>query len=137
MKIRNSRTLRRIVNYFTGDSGDGKQMRQPNTAGLRSKLTKMQQGHLYQLSEQPGYQVLLDVIEMACVEQDTKLINTDPAEPETVLAEHRMSKAFWQIFVAIQKKVEYEREEFLAVRRQAEAPDDVTDEETDSEIMGL
>lgn len=137
MKIRESRTIRRIVNYFTGDSADGKITRQPNTGGLRSKLTRMQQGHLYNLSEQPGYQVLLDVIEMACVEQDTNLINADPAEPEKVLTAHMMSKAFWQIFVAIQKKVEYEREEFLAVRRTAETADEPTDEEVDSEILGL
>jgi hypothetical protein len=137
MSIRKGRTLRSVLNFLQGNRADGKVTRQPNTAGLRSKLSKMQQGHLYQLSEQPGYQVLLDVIEMACVEQDTKLINADPAQPETVLSEHRMSKAFWQIFVAIQKKVEYEREEFLAIRMKENAPEAVPDEETDQEILGL
>jgi hypothetical protein len=136
MKIRQNRTLRKLLNALQGDSG-AEAVRQPNTAGLRSKLSVSQQGELYRLSEHPGYQVLLDVMEMACVEQDTRLINTDAANPEAVLTEHRMSKAFWQIFVAIQKKVEYERGEFLGAQHKQQQPDEVSEEDADTNILGL
>ena len=134
MKIRDSRTLRRFVSFLNSKLDDGA-VRQPNTAGLRSKLNRSQQHALYLLSESAGYQTLLDVIEMACVEQDTRLINTDAAHPEDVLNEHRMSKAFWQIFVAIQKKVEYERGEYLGQQQpQQTAMEDDQDVE-DTEIL--
>jgi hypothetical protein len=134
MKIRESRTWRRIVNAL-GRSRDDAPARVPNTAGLRSKLGVEQQAALFRLSEHPGYQVLLDVIEMACVEQDTRLINTDASTPEAVLTEHRMSKAFWQIFVAIQKKIEFERGEYLGLQQRAAA--DSAEEEDESGVMGV
>ena len=136
MKIRENRTVRRVLNFLSGAT-PADPVRQPNTAGLRSKLTVQQKGELYRMSESPGYQVLLDVMEMACVEQDTKLINTDAADPDAVLNEHRMSKAFWQIFVAIQKKVEYEREEFLGLQKRATDTEEASEEEVDSNILGL
>lgn len=133
MSIRESRTLRKIVNALRGRDA-ATPLRAPNTAGLRSKLNTEQRSQLYRLSEHPGYQVLLDVIEMACVEQDTRLINTDASTPEAVLTEHRMSKAFWQIFIAIQKKIEFEREEYLGLQaKQVAGPED----EEDSGVMGF
>jgi hypothetical protein len=136
MKIRTGRTLRRWIKQISGRKEDGS-VRQSNTAGLRSQLTGAQRAALYRLSELPEYQALLDVIEMACVEQDTRLINTDAANPEAVLTEHRMSKAFWQIFVAIQKKVEYEREEFLGLQQKASAAEETSEDEDESGIIGL
>jgi hypothetical protein len=135
MKIRMGRTVRRIINTMMGRPGEEGGTRQPNLAGLKSKLSTGQQQALYQLSEHPGYAVLLDVMEMACIEQDTRLINTDAAKPEDVLNEHRMSKTFWQIFVAVQKKVAYEREEYLGTLEKEAAGDVETDEELDMGIL--
>ena len=132
MNIRKSRTLRKVVDYLQSKLEEGT-VRQANTAGLRAQLNSTQRQALFQLTESAGYQVFLDIMEMACVEQDTRLVNSDPAHPETVLAEHRMSKAFWQIFVAVQKKIEYERVEFLGIRKGAEQHQSApTEEELDT-----
>lgn len=135
MNIRLGRTLRSWLDTWKFKPADDS-VRQPNTAGTRSKLTGPQRQALFTLSESYGYQVLLDVMEMACIENDTNLINADGTDPELVLNLHRMSKARWQIFVAIQKKVEYERGEYLGQQqKQDEEADEPSDEELDTEIL--
>lgn len=134
MKIRESRTWKRVMSLWKGDEA-AEGVRQPDTCGIRSKLNKQQQQALHVMSESQGYQVLLDVIEMACIENDAKLINSAPADPEAVLAKHRMSKAFWQIFMAIQKKIEYERNEYLGLQKAKEQPREQEEEVQDTEIL--
>jgi hypothetical protein len=134
VSLRTSRTLRKALNFLDGWT-QAAAVRQPSTAGLRSVLTASQRAELYRLAESPGYQVLLDVMEMACVEQDTQLVNADPADPASVLAKHRMSKAFWQIFVAIQKKVEYEKGEYLGLQREKSQAVEQDEVEQDTEVL--
>jgi hypothetical protein len=64
--------------------------------------------HLLAMRESESWPDLLDVMEMVCIEKETDLINTDPAEPERVLANHKMAKAAWQIFTYMQEKVDGE-----------------------------
>jgi len=61
---------------------------------------------LAMLRNNPQYEALLDVCERACIEQETALINCRVSEPESVLAEHALSKAMWKVFTYIQIQVE-------------------------------
>lgn len=77
------------------------------------QLTSVQRGDLFQLTKHPGYTALLDLMEMLCIAQETNLVNVPVTEEKAVLAEHRMSKAFWQIFTGLQKRVQNECDLFL------------------------
>lgn len=84
------------------------EIRTDRTHGLKERLPAGARGHLVQIRYMPGYDVILDLIEMCCIEQETRLINVPVEDEKTIIAEHKMSKAFWQVFQAIQKKVESE-----------------------------
>jgi hypothetical protein len=58
------------------------------------------------LALDPGYEDLLDIMEMACIEQETALINTPVEQMDRVLGEHCLAKAAWQFFTYIQKQVQ-------------------------------
>lgn len=83
-------------------------IRTERTHGLREHLNASQRSSLLQVRHMPGYDVLLDLMEKACIEQETRLINVEVDQAETIVAEHRMAKAFWQVFTSLQKKVETE-----------------------------
>ena len=114
---------------------DKDEIRTERSFDLKGKLSMQQQEALFALRQSAGYSTLLDVIEMACIEQETRLINVDVTEPERIIAEHRMAKAFWQIFVALQKKVEYECNEYVGLSDKEEHHDADLDEV--DEITGL
>ncbi|HEY2351068.1 MAG TPA: hypothetical protein VGH83_01075 [Candidatus Acidoferrum sp.] len=60
---------------------------------------------LAQLSMDPRYDALVNVMERACIELDTGLVNVSTAEPEAVLGAHCVSKAAWLFFIYVQKQV--------------------------------
>ena len=82
--------------------------------GVTSQLTPEARRALFVLRQQDGWPVLLDVIEMVCIETETELINTAPEEEAAILAKHKMSKAAWQVFTHLQEKVEDEISRFVS-----------------------
>lgn len=89
--------------------------RTERTHGLKSEPDQNEKQALFNLVNSPAWPVLLDVLERACIQQETRLINCDVADEKAVLAEHRMSKAYWQIFVAMQKYVHQAAREFAGI----------------------
>lgn len=80
--------------------------------GLKATVRRDEQQALFNLVNTAAWPVLLDVIERCCIQQETRLINCDVADDKAILAEHRMSKAYWQIFVGMQKEVLHHAREF-------------------------
>lgn len=113
-------------------------IRTERTHGTGEDLTEVERGALMQLRYTPGYQVLLDMMERACISQETKLINAEVDEPETILAEHRMSKAFWQVFQSMQKQVEREVAIHLGFEQERkEKKQEAENFEPDQDILGV
>lgn len=83
-------------------------IRTERTHGIGQRLDASQRASLLQVRYTPGYEILLDLIEQICIEQETRLINQEARDEEGIVAEHRMAKAFWQVFVTLQTKVEVE-----------------------------
>lgn len=89
-------------------------IRTERTFGVTANLTSVQRRNLHNLENSEIYPDLLDVLEMVCIEVETNLINTDPADEAAVLANHRMAKAAWQIFTHMQERIHLESKAFLA-----------------------
>jgi len=89
-------------------------IRTERTFGVTAELKPVQRRNLHNLEHSEIYPDLLDVLEMVCIETETQLINTDPADEAAVLANHRMAKAAWQIFTHMQEKIHSESRFFLA-----------------------
>lgn len=89
-------------------------IRTERTFGVTAELKPVQRRNLHNLEHSEIYPDLLDVLEMVCIEKETILINTDPADEAAVLANHRMAKAAWQIFTHMQEKIHFEAQSFLA-----------------------
>jgi hypothetical protein len=87
----------------------------PQRRGRRpiKERTEAERRALYQMVQQFGYNVLLDLMHDLCEEEDTRLINTEPANKEEVLAAHVMAKSRWNFFVDVQGKVEQEINELF------------------------
>jgi hypothetical protein len=99
------------------------EVRTERSFGVTSQLKPHQRMHLYALRESDAWPDLLDVMEMVCIEKETDLINTDAADPERVLANHKMAKAAWQIFTHMQQKVDFEISQYLnATAKQPPVP---------------
>jgi hypothetical protein len=88
--------------------------RTERTFGVTAELSSVQRRNLHNLANSEIYPDLLDVLEMVCIETETKLINTDPADENAVLANHKMAKAAWQIFTHMQDRIQLESQTFLA-----------------------
>jgi len=88
-------------------------IRTERTFGVTSQLQPAQRRNLLAFRNSEVYPDVLDVMEMVCIETETKLINTDPADEQTVLANHRMAKAAWQMFTHMQEKIESETKLYL------------------------
>jgi hypothetical protein len=82
--------------------------------GVTSELTMMQRRNLLSIRESEAWPDVLDVMEMCCIEIETRLINTDPEREAEVLANHKMAKAAWQIFTHLQQKMQDEITLYLA-----------------------
>lgn len=76
--------------------------------GVTSQLTQEQRKGIMQMRNSREWDSILDVMEMCCIEQETRLINTDPEQELEVLANHKMAKAAWQIFTHLQEKIDVE-----------------------------
>ena len=81
--------------------------------GVTARLTAQQQRNLMNVRNSPEWQDVLDVMEMCCIETETRLINTKPEEELEVLANHKMAKAAWQIFTHLQEKIDAEISQYL------------------------
>jgi hypothetical protein len=82
--------------------------------GVTGELTAEQRRNLFGIRNDAGWPDVLDVMEMCCIEMETRLINTEPAAEKDVLANHRMAKAAWQIFTHLQAKIDEEISLYLA-----------------------
>lgn len=80
-------------------------LRTERTVGVTSELKPLQRQHLLAFLNSEVYPDVLDVLEQCCIEVETQLINTDPADQDAVLANHRMAKAAWQLFMHMQTKI--------------------------------
>jgi hypothetical protein len=83
-----------------------KKIRESRTLSLSNvPLSIDEKAQLATLYNDPRYDTLLDVFERGCILQDTKLVNTPAHEEVAVLAEHKLSKAFWELLVWVQAVV--------------------------------
>jgi hypothetical protein len=98
-------------------------IRTERSFGVTSELRPLQRRNLMAFRQSEVYPDILDVIEMVCIEMETVLINTDPAKEAEVLANHKMAKAAWQIFVHLQEKIDSEIKLYLqSVTKQPPVP---------------
>ena len=89
------------------------EIRTERTFGVTAELKPRQRQQLTLFLDSEVYKDVLDVLEMVCIETETKLINTDPAKPEEVLANHHMAKAAWQMFTHMQEKIVDESNRYI------------------------
>lgn len=82
--------------------------------GVTAGLTPAQRRNLLSVYESEAWPDVLDVMEMCCIEIETRLINTDPDREAEVLANHKMAKAAWQVFTHLQQKMQDEISFYLA-----------------------
>ena len=88
-------------------------VRSERSFGVTAELKPAQRRNLLALLNSEVYPDVLDVMEMCCIETETKLINTDPSDESAVLANHRMAKAAWQMFTHMQEKIVRETQLYL------------------------
>jgi len=93
---------------------------EPNTIrterrfGVTAKLDPNALRRLYMLRAEDVWQDLLDVMEQCCIEIESVLINTNADDEKAVLANHKMSKAAWQIFAHFQERIDGEVNTYLS-----------------------
>lgn len=87
-----------------------------NRAYSPEQLAEVDRQYLVSLRSHPGYPVLLTLMEQACEEFATAVINADPANHDDVLAKQVMAKSAWTFFTKVQKRVEYEVSEAIAAQ---------------------
>lgn len=80
-------------------------VRTGRTFGVTAELKPTQRRNLFNLLHSEIWPDLCDVLEMVCIETETALINTDPAERIKVLENHKMAKAAWQLFEHMQNRI--------------------------------
>jgi hypothetical protein len=88
-------------------------IRTERSFGVTSELRPIQRRNLLAFRNSEVYPDVLDVLEMVCIETETNLINTDAADEKSVLANHRMAKAAWQMFTHMQEKIQSESDAYL------------------------
>lgn len=69
------------------------------------RLTPEEIDQLAALYKDARYESLLNVMERACIELDTLLVNTPVGEREHIIGAHAVSKASWLFFTYVQKQV--------------------------------
>jgi hypothetical protein len=85
-------------------------------------LSPVAKAALSELSQGPYYPHLLDLMERACIEMDTALINTPAADPEAVLGAHAISAAAWKFFTYIQRAVQNAHNQHTAIEPEPPEP---------------
>lgn len=81
------------------------EIRTERTFGVTSQLRPAQRMRLLAFLNSEVYPDVLDVMEMVCIELESKLINTEAEQEAAVLANHKMTKAAWLVFVHLQQKI--------------------------------
>jgi len=82
--------------------------------GVTAQLDPNALRRLYVTRSQDVWGDLLDVMEQCCIEIESTLINTDADDEKAVLANHKMSKAAWQIFTHFQERIDAELNTYLS-----------------------
>jgi len=99
------------------------EIRTERSFGVTSQLQPIQRMRPHAIRSSDGWPDLLDVVEMICIEMETDLINTDPADRIRVLENHKMAKAAWKIFTHLQSKVDSEiSQHLIATQKQPPVP---------------
>lgn len=104
-------------------------IRTERSFGVTSELRPIQRRNLLAFRNSEVYPDVLDVLEMVCIETETQLINTDPANESAVLANHKMAKAAWQMFTHMQEKIESESIAYLRSVEQKPPVPELTERE--------
>jgi hypothetical protein len=103
--------------------------------GVTADLSPGAVARLYSLRISETWEDLLDVMEQVCIEVESKLINTAPENSDEVLANHKMTKAAWMLFVHMQERVDASLNTYLSsVAIQPEGRI-FTDEEREREMI--
>lgn len=104
--------------------------------GVTAQLTAQQRRNIMQVRSSPEWQDVLDVMEMCCIETESRLLNTDPEQELEVLANHKMAKAAWQIFTHLQEKIDSEISLYMdSMTKQPLIPDLTADEQEQENIL--
>lgn len=82
--------------------------------GVTANLDPNALRRIYSMRASDTWQDLLDVMEQCCIEIESVLINTDADNEGAVLANHKMSKAAWQIFTHFQERIDAEIQTYLS-----------------------
>ncbi len=69
---------------------------------------------IYVMRSSDAWGDLLDVMEQCCIEIESVLINTNADDEAAVLANHKMSKAAWQMFTHFQERIDAEIATYLS-----------------------
>jgi hypothetical protein len=80
----------------------------------KRELSQAERLELLSITGMPGWNVLLDLMEMECIKQETELINAPEEDEKKILALHKMAKEAWRFFVRMQKQVQLEVEAGIA-----------------------
>lgn len=104
--------------------------------GVTGTLTTQARRNIMQMRNSPEWQDILDVMEMCCIEIETRLINTDAESELEVLANHKMAKAAWQIFTHLQEKIDLEISHYLSsITKQPLVPEFTPEEQERENIL--
>jgi hypothetical protein len=105
------------------------EIRTERTFGVTAELRPIQRRNLLSLRNSEVYPDLLDVLEMVCIETETRLINTDAADESAVLANHKMAKAAWQLFTHMQERIDAEAKLFMSSQAKQPPVPELTERE--------
>ena len=97
--------------------------------GVTSELQPLQRRNLLNLRSSEGWPDALDVLEMCCIEVETRLINTAVEDDKAVLANHKLTKAAWLLFTMFQEKIDTEISLFLSSVAPKPAVPELTEQE--------
>jgi hypothetical protein len=79
---------------------------------VRAEISEAERGQLLSVIGQPGYQVILDIMERACIRAETdhfRLSRARGATAEMVLASHDIAQAQRIFFENVQRIIEAQR----------------------------
>jgi hypothetical protein len=107
-----------------------KAVRSERRMGVTGELRPIQRRNLMSLRHSEVWDDLLDLMEMACIEKETELINTDSADEKQVLARHVVAKTMWVTFVYMQQRIDAE----IAVYMASIAPQPIGPEPDEDEL---
>lgn len=89
-------------------------------------LTYGERAQLSAITPQPGFGVLLHLMQSEADKFITSLINADPASPEDVLTKHLLAKAAAQFFQGITNRVNEEVALYTNAPKANDKPVDIT-----------